>query len=255
MIYRIWPCKPTGSKRYPRRFNSHVDNFYQAILGNRFSIGGNSSRRSHPRFNSNHNNNNGNWSKRGKSQPRSRSRSANERCFYNQRFGARANKCIKPCCWVKRKKKLERSARVETSKCSPYVFKRFHIRDIRSGLVFIVDTDFDVSLLLANRKVLHSKPDYLALFAANNSRVATFGTRRLQLDFSIRHQISWNFCFAAVPHPIIGADLRSHFQLVPVLHRSCLYDTVTVLAFTVSLKAQLFRKLVSLINEITTRKS
>lgn len=43
--------------------------------------------------------------------------------------------------------------------------------------------------------------------------VSTFGENPIDLD-------SWNFCVAAVPHPILGVDFLAHFQLVPVLLES-----------------------------------
>ena len=55
----------------------------------------------------------------------------------------------------------------------------------------------------------------------------TFGTKRLSLNLSLRRKFSWNFCIAAVPNPIIGADLLAHYHLVPYLHESRLVDTTT----------------------------
>ena len=55
----------------------------------------------------------------------------------------------------------------------------------------------------------------------------TYGTKRLSLNINLRRKFSRNFCVAAVPNPIIGADLLAHYHLVPYLHESRLVDTPT----------------------------
>ena len=68
------------------------------------------------------------------------------------------------------------------------------------------------------------------LFAANDSRVPTFGEVKVTLNLNLRRVFKWNFCVAQVPYPIIGADLLAHFHLVPYLHESRLVDTTTGLS-------------------------
>ena len=105
--------------------------------------------------------------------------------------------------------------------------KRLHVRDRDSGLVFLIDTGSDISLLPADKRTIKNRPNDLILFAANDSRVLTYGTKRLSLNLGLRRKFSWNFCVAAVPNPIIGADLLAHYHLVPYLHESRLVDTTT----------------------------
>ena len=123
--------------------------------------------------------------------------------------------------------KLEQPVRTETLESGSSGSKRLHIRDIQSGLVFLIDTDSDISLLPVNKNHSRLKPDDLVLFAANDSHVLTYEGRGCKLNLGLRRDISWNFCLAAVPYPIIGADLLAHYQLVPFLHESRLMDTTT----------------------------
>lgn len=65
------------------------------------------------------------------------------------------------------------------------------------------------------------------LYAANESKIATFGEKRLELNLGLRRDFTWNFCVAAVPRPIIGADLLSHYGLVVDLKNRKLVDLKT----------------------------
>ena len=132
--------------------------------------------------------------------------------------------------------KLAQPARVETVAPGLTKSKRLHIRDRSSNMVFLIDTGSDISLIPATKDVLRTRPNDLTLFAANNSRVPTFGDKRLTLNLGLRRSFIWNFCVAAVPNPIIGADLLAHFHLVPFLHQSKLVDTSTGLSTSGFLK-------------------
>ena len=86
--------------------------------------------------------------------------------------------------------------------------KRLHIRDVYSGLVFLVDTGAEQSLIPVGDNP-KSQRSGLKLYAANSTPIDTFGEKRLVLNFRLRRPIAWNFCIAAVPYPIIRADLTS----------------------------------------------
>ena len=135
--------------------------------------------------------------------------------------------------------KLTTPIRSETIDIGPSDSKPLHVRDISSGLIYLVDTGSDISLLPADSNVLKQNPNDLVLFAANNSRVSTFGERSVTLNFNLRRPIKWNFCVAAVPYPILGADLLAHYHLVPFLHESRLVDTTTGLSTRGFLKSAL----------------
>ena len=123
--------------------------------------------------------------------------------------------------------KLNQPARVETIGSEIESSKRLHIRDRDSGLVFLIDTGSDITLLPADKRTINNRPNDLILFAANNSRVLTYGTKRLSLNLNLRRKFSWNFGVAAVPNPIIEADLLAYYHLVPYLHKSRLVATTT----------------------------
>ena len=107
--------------------------------------------------------------------------------------------------------------------------KRLHIRDRVTGRPFLIDTGSDISILpfKPNAK---AEPEPLVLFAANNTRVSTFGRARLVLNLGLRRNFTWNFCLAAVPYPIIGADLLAHYGLLPDLRHHRLMDPLTGLS-------------------------
>lgn len=104
--------------------------------------------------------------------------------------------------------------------------RRLHIRDIESGLVFLVDTGADISLIPVD-KFKNRKLSDFKLFAVNDTYIDTYGEVRLVLNFKLRRAFEWNFCVAAVPYPIIGADLLNHYGLLVDLRRARLIDPVT----------------------------
>ncbi|XP_076660154.1 uncharacterized protein LOC143363460 [Halictus rubicundus] len=104
--------------------------------------------------------------------------------------------------------------------------KRLHIRDRKSGRTFLVDTGSDLSLLPVSA-ASRARPSAFKLFAANDTRIDTYGDIRVALDFGLRRPIEWNFCVAAVPYPIIGADLLTHHGLTVDLKRRRLIDSAT----------------------------
>lgn len=105
---------------------------------------------------------------------------------------------------------------------------RLHIRDRVTGQRFLIDTGAEISIIAATPEQ-KKNPTALRLFAANNSRIETYGERRLNLDLGLRRIISWNFCVAAVPCSIIGADLLKHFGLDVSVRRRRLIDSITKL--------------------------
>ena len=120
----------------------------------------------------------------------------------------------------------------------PALSKRLHIRDVSTGLIYLVDTGSDISLLPADSKTLTKKPSDIVLFADNDSRVPTFGEVNVTLNLNLRCVFKWNFCVAQVPYPIIGVELIAHFHLVPYLHGSRLVDITTGLSSRGFLKSE-----------------
>ena len=123
--------------------------------------------------------------------------------------------------------KLVQPACAETAASGVKNSKRLHIKDRNSGMIFLIDTGSNISLISATRQVMSTRPSDVKVFAANDTQVLTFGEKRLTLSLGLRRSFTWNFCVAAVPDPIIGADLLTHYHLVPFLHQSSLIDTST----------------------------
>ena len=105
----------------------------------------------------------------------------------------------------------------------------FFLRDRNSSLRFLVDTGVEVSVIPPSgpRHTLH--PTGYSLQAANQSSIATYGTRSLTLDLGLRRTFRWIFIIADVKHAILGADFLHHYGLSVDIRKSRLLDTLTQL--------------------------
>lgn len=68
------------------------------------------------------------------------------------------------------------------------------------------------------------------LYAANNTKITTFGEERIKLNFRLKKIFSLVFCVADVPRPIIGADFLSHYGLIVDLKNRRLVDSTSDLS-------------------------
>lgn len=91
----------------------------------------------------------------------------------------------------------------------------------------MIDSGSDVSCIPLTDKFKRYKPDKLQLFAANNSKIHTYGTKLINVDLGFRRNFTWKFLIATVPVPIIGADFLQHFDLLIDLKRQRLIDNIT----------------------------
>ncbi|KFD60497.1 hypothetical protein M514_27333 [Trichuris suis] len=109
----------------------------------------------------------------------------------------------------------------------------FFIQDRISKRQFLVDTGSDVSVLPRSSQTHahHQEPNALTLVAANGSRIPTFGTRKVTVDFGTGQRLSWTFLVAAVRQPILGADFFRHFNFLVDVKRRQLLNAAT---FTVA---------------------
>ncbi|KYM95877.1 hypothetical protein ALC62_13472, partial [Cyphomyrmex costatus] len=98
---------------------------------------------------------------------------------------------------------------------------RLHIRDRVTGELFLIYTSADISLLPCN-KIKNKTPSNFKLFAANN----------------------------LVPYPIIGADLISHYGLLPDLKGRRLIDP-RFNAFTSGIVKAVSPLAISTVNPVT----
>ena len=67
------------------------------------------------------------------------------------------------------------------------------------------------------------------LFAANETRIATYGTLAMELNLSLRRAFKWHFTVADVQTPIIGLDFLGHYGLLVDPTKKRLLDTTTQL--------------------------
>ncbi|KAL0871742.1 hypothetical protein ABMA27_004246 [Loxostege sticticalis] len=99
---------------------------------------------------------------------------------------------------------------------------------------FLVDTGSDLCVYPRSAlKEPRPREDY-ELFAANGSRIHTYGWIHLQLNLGLRRVFRWRFVVAEVSKPIIGADFLRFYNLLVDLRNHRLIDSLT----TVSTAAQ-----------------
>ena len=84
--------------------------------------------------------------------------------------------------------------------------RRIIILDQRTKTSFLVDTGADISVYPRSRLSTDAKKTAYELFAANGTRIATYGTLAMELNLSLRRAFRWNFTVADVQTPIIGMD-------------------------------------------------
>lgn len=104
--------------------------------------------------------------------------------------------------------------------------KRLYAFDKKPRLNFLIDTGSDISLIPHVGKP-NTPPSNITLFAANNTRIATYGNKHLNLNLGLRRDLNWKFLVADVPYPIIGPDLLSHFGILVDLKERKIIDSLT----------------------------
>ncbi|XP_065094620.1 uncharacterized protein LOC135715149 [Ochlerotatus camptorhynchus] len=67
----------------------------------------------------------------------------------------------------------------------------------------------------------------MGLYAANGSRIATYGTEICRPTFDLRRNFPWRFILADVTTPILGANFLKHYGLIVDLRGECLIDKMT----------------------------
>lgn len=128
-------------------------------------------------------------------------------CFYHQRFGENARKCVSPC---KHPKALV-SAVTANGRA-----RLLYVHDSISGRQFLVDTGARISVFPCSGRDARSQTSDLQLEAANGSTIATYGKKSFTLSFNGR-KFQWEFVIANVTQPLLGADfLCAHTLMVDV---------------------------------------
>lgn len=97
---------------------------------------------------------------------------------------------------------------------NPFHGSRLLVRDPLTDLLLLIDTGADLSAL-PKSQAENLTPDSLCLYAANGTRIETFGRKSLTLSLGLDSTYSWDFIIADVGCPIIGADfLHSNHIMV-----------------------------------------
>ena len=126
-------------------------------------------------------------------------------CFYHNRFGNRARKCIQPCSWQGNEQAVAMAVG-QLNNC------RYYVKDCISNTRFLVDTGAEVSILPAQASDRHKGRQGMQLQGPSGEHIDGFGRRQVQLRFGNLH-FSWNFLVAAVNRPILGADFFKQHKL------------------------------------------
>ena len=105
----------------------------------------------------------------------------------------------------------------------------FFIKDRTSGLRFLVDTGAEISVIPPSNTERKHRQDKLSLQAANNTTIATYGSRSLTLNLGLRRTFRWVFVIADVQNPILGADFLRSYNLIVDVGRRQLLDALTQL--------------------------
>lgn len=111
--------------------------------------------------------------------------------------------------------------------CAIHPGNRLLVTDANSGLVFLVDTGANISVIPPTKKQKLTERCDLPLYAVNGSKIKSYGTKSLVLDLKLRRAFRWEFIVADVTQPILGADFLGNYKLLPDIANKRLIDTVT----------------------------
>ncbi|KMQ86124.1 gag-pol polyprotein, partial [Lasius niger] len=128
-----------------------------------------------------------------------------------------------------RKGKLAAPLNCEANDNGPHN-NRLIVFDKSSGLNFLIDTGADVSLI-PKELVSKAQVSSFKLYAANGTKINTYGSKTLILNFGLRRVFKWKFCVANLQKPILGADFLSHYIILVDIKNKRLLNSVTGLSF------------------------
>ena len=101
---------------------------------------------------------------------------------------------------------------------------RLQLKDMISGLSFLIDTGADVSVI-PRPKGWRGKPVNFKLYAANRTEIKVYKIQTRTIKFLKDKPLTWQFYMADVPNAILGADLLAHYKLLPDLANKILKHT------------------------------
>lgn len=128
---------------------------------------------------------------------------------------------------------------------------RLFIKDSNNNQQYLIDTGADVSLIAPTQheRKFNRKNDRntIELYAANGTRITTFGTKTIDVNLGLRRKFTWPFIIADVGRSIIGADFLKHFCILVDLRQKRLIDSNTKL-YTIATATQASHEKISTIN-------
>lgn len=113
--------------------------------------------------------------------------------------------------------------------CAIHPSNRLTITDRKSGMKFLIDTGANISVISKQQRYSILQNEQYTLYAANGTKIRTYGEKTLTLDLGLQRCYRWNFIIADVTQPIIGADFLEHYKLLVDIAGRKLIDRVTEL--------------------------
>ena len=101
---------------------------------------------------------------------------------------------------------------------------RLHLKDLETGIVFLVDSGADISVLSRPKDWKASSPNF-KLYAANQTPISVYGVVKRALSFEQNKVIEWQFYMADVAQAILGADALAYYHLLTDLKKQRLIDS------------------------------
>ena len=114
--------------------------------------------------------------------------------------------------------------------------RRVFIADKNTKISYLIDTGADVCIYPRSRVRGVTKKCEYELFAANGSKINTYGTIILELNLSLRRSFKWRFIIADTNTPIIGMDFLCHYDLMIDPKNKKLVDNKTKLSVLCKVK-------------------
>lgn len=113
-----------------------------------------------------------------------------------------------------------------TDECGLQISRLF-IQDKQSKYRYLIDTGADISVLPPTAEEKKSPPKSFVLYAANSTKIRTYGTKIVNCNIGLRRKFLWSFIVADVAQPIIGSDFLKHFGLLVDVKNNQLIDSTT----------------------------
>lgn len=120
---------------------------------------------------------------------------------------------------------------------------------------FLIDTGANVSVLpVSQLRVQRKRSESCNLFAANGTKINTYGTKTIVIDLKLRRPYTWTFIIADVKQPILGADFLSHHKLLVDVSGRKLLDQTTSICVVGSIVSWIEPSLTTIDNSCTYHK-